>query len=89
MRKRLESDRTPCTTLAARLAQSSAHIAALSTQQNFRPDRNEPIFGARVAGGEPQGQLTAESKQTVITVEHHAATSKDVRARALYRDLRT
>ena len=87
MRKRLESDRTPCTTLAARLAQSSAHIAALSTQQNF--GRNEPVFGARVAGGEPQGQFTAESKQNVITVEHHAATAKDVRARALYRDLRT
>ena len=81
MRKRLESDQTPCTTLAARLQQSNAHIAALSTQQNFRPGRNEPVFGARVAG--------AESKQAVITVEHHAATGKDVRARALYRDLRT
>ena len=36
-----------------------------------------------------KGQFTGESKQTVITFEHRAATAKQVQARAFNRAMRT
>ena len=44
------------------------------------------LTAALVAGGNHQG---AESKQTVLTFEHRAATAKQVRARAFHRATRT